>query len=300
MALLNNLSSYWSLEDDAATTTVLDELATYNLTSSTNTEDMTTTGKVSNCLNFVKVSSQYLERDAGFLASDKAGTISFWVYLDADTAGTDQRLLSFTDKSTDSQTYLIIDFDDSEEELRILLKIDGTDAWKITYSADTNFARFVGLWKHIVIRHDGTTHYLYIDGADVTSIKTSTSLTKWFKDLREATNAMDTFTVGAWYNNNSRSSYFDGKIDEIGIWDRALTADEITNLYNLGKGFAYPFSTRGGVQGETGGIGTAAIATRYPVTIGITAGTTKQTGEQMNLIPKSSTIFFKDKTGVGL
>jgi hypothetical protein len=34
-----------------------------------------------------------------------------------------------------------------------------------------------------------------------------------------------------------------GYIDEIGIWSRALSTDEITSLYNSGNGFAYPFVT---------------------------------------------------------
>lgn len=37
-----------------------------------------------------------------------------------------------------------------------------------------------------------------------------------------------------------------------------------------------------------GGKGTKEIATRYPVTSGLTAGTTKQTGRITNLIPQKS------------
>jgi hypothetical protein len=32
---------------------------------------------------------------------------------------------------------------------------------------------------------------------------------------------------------------FDGVIDEIGIWDRALTASEVSTLYNGGVGLGY-------------------------------------------------------------
>ena len=44
------------------------------------------------------------------------------------------------------------------------------------------------------------------------------------------------------------------------------------------------------VVGETGGIGSKAIATRDPVVEGITAGTTKQTGTVLNLVPELSLI----------
>lgn len=43
-----------------------------------------------------------------------------------------------------------------------------------------------------------------------------------------------------------------------------------------------------------------AVKTRWPVVEGNTAGTTKQTGKQMNLLPeKSSLVARKDKVGLG-
>jgi len=47
------------------------------------------------------------------------------------------------------------------------------------------------------------------------------------------------FQIGSIEN----SSYWSGLIDEIGIWSRVLTADEITALYNEGTGITYPFGT---------------------------------------------------------
>lgn len=35
--------------------------------------------------------------------------------------------------------------------------------------------------------------------------------------------------------------YYDGLVDECGFWDRALTVQEITTLYNSGSGKTYPF-----------------------------------------------------------
>jgi hypothetical protein len=36
--------------------------------------------------------------------------------------------------------------------------------------------------------------------------------------------------------------YHDGRIDEVGIWKRVLTAAERTQLYNGGLGYTYPFT----------------------------------------------------------
>jgi hypothetical protein len=35
------------------------------------------------------------------------------------------------------------------------------------------------------------------------------------------------------------TNYTNGSIDQVGIWNRILTADEISTLYNLGEGLPY-------------------------------------------------------------
>lgn len=37
--------------------------------------------------------------------------------------------------------------------------------------------------------------------------------------------------------------YFNGSIDEVGIWSRELTSGEVTSLYNAGAGLQYPFNS---------------------------------------------------------
>ena len=53
------------------------------------------------------------------------------------------------------------------------------------------------------------------------------------------------------------------------------------------------------IVGETGGKGTQAIATRYPVVEGLVGGTTKQTGTTLNLVvQEKSLVSKKDKQGL--
>lgn len=40
-------------------------------------------------------------------------------------------------------------------------------------------------------------------------------------------------------DDGAGQGYFNGSIDEVGIWSRALTSDEISQLYNSGAGLAY-------------------------------------------------------------
>lgn len=41
-------------------------------------------------------------------------------------------------------------------------------------------------------------------------------------------------------DNDLVGGYFQGQIDEVGVWKRALTAEEVSILYNSGNGFTYP------------------------------------------------------------
>jgi hypothetical protein len=52
------------------------------------------------------------------------------------------------------------------------------------------------------------------------------------------------FAIGYQHANNNQ--YWRGRIDEVGIWNRALTGSEVTSLYNSNLGYAYPFAPQGG------------------------------------------------------
>ena len=86
---------------------------------------------------------------------------------------------------------------------------------KIQNIMDSNF-------HHVVGTINGNTLKLYIDGVLVKTMTTAYSQTSscWNGDLQ----------IGR--NWSSNPNYFIGKIDDIGIWNRALTDQEISNLYN--------------------------------------------------------------------
>lgn len=84
-------------------------------------------------------------------------------------------------------------------------------------------------WHHLVLSRNGTTLKAYIDGSQVSSTTDSTII---------ASN--QSFKIGR-LSPAGYSSHFDGIIDEVGVWNRALTAGEVTSLYNSGSGLQYPF-----------------------------------------------------------
>lgn len=66
---------------------------------------------------------------------------------------------------------------------------------------------------------------LYVDG-----VYRSTSTTSFSGGSSVVTGAFSNFDIGAGHYSCKR--FFDGKIDDIGVWDRALTAWELFLLYN--------------------------------------------------------------------
>jgi hypothetical protein len=89
----------------------------------------------------------------------------------------------------------------------------------------------VGTWYHLAVTISGTTVTAYLNGA---SLGTTTS-------SGNGTGASGNETrLGSWIANSDYSSVY---MDEVGIWSRALTSAEITQIYNGGTGFTYPFNS---------------------------------------------------------
>lgn len=81
-----------------------------------------------------------------------------------------------------------------------------------------------GVWYHIAGTYDGTKMYLYING----SLEASTNKTGLVNNM--VSNYY--FTLGAWAQSNNNYRKFDGTIDELSIWNVALTSSQIQSYHN--------------------------------------------------------------------
>jgi hypothetical protein len=99
-------------------------------------------------------------------------------------------------------------------------------------------------WSHVAMTYDGSTMRLYLNGSEVHSMAASGAI---IYDTAPVTFGSDT-TAG-----NSATSLFHGKIDDPALFNRALTAQEISNIYTAG---ATSLSGNGGnvIQGNRIGI----------------------------------------------
>lgn len=89
-----------------------------------------------------------------------------------------------------------------------------------------------GSWFHIYAVHDSVNNIVGVSVNNETLVTTATT-------GAPSSTAGQPFRVGA-RDTGGSPLYFDGSIDELGMWSRTLTTEERTALYNSGVGRFYP------------------------------------------------------------
>ncbi len=108
-----------------------------------------------------------------------------------------------------------------------LVGLFGSVSW-----ADPSITITNGVWQHVaMIRRSGTL-YFYLNAVETSSINNTPN-----------TPTAGIASFGAQIGSGTPKRYYSGLIDEMGIWGRALSAAEVTQLYNSGAGLQYPFTT---------------------------------------------------------
>jgi hypothetical protein len=106
-------------------------------------------------------------------------------------------------------------------------------AWQGDWSSDIT-PPSTNVWYHIVLTFASSVTKLYVNGNNVATTSTSgytTNQTNQYVGIGDKAQTQD-------------DEPFDGQIDEFAFWNEALTASEITALYNSGNGLnAYVNST---------------------------------------------------------
>lgn len=228
MALTDNLVAYYSLEDTSD--------ATGNGNTLTNSGSTTfTTGHVGNAADFGTTNTSkglYIDsNDAviGYTQYGTAWTIQTWIYLQGAGTRTMQgvQVQSGSNQRRNHQLYC-----DSSNGLRI--NFFGNSGFDIS----TGFTITTATWTHIIMSYNGTRFQVVVnDGTPFTSTRSVAP---------SSTASLGGFSIGntrqggVWGGN-----WFESKVDEVGVWQREITAAEITELYNAGAGLSYADITGG-------------------------------------------------------
>ena len=104
------------------------------------------------------------------------------------------------------------------------------------HGVSTAHSMSTGTWYHIAGTFDGSTWKVYKDGSLLSSVADSTTLTT----------SSENVLIGASTIVNSVTRFFDGLMDDIRIFDRALSTSEITALASK-RGYEVPAAPSGSI-----------------------------------------------------
>jgi len=215
-----NLLAYWELEESTASSTWVDSHGSYNLTNSSSGTGVTSaTGIQGNGADFETSDSEHLSiaSTTAFQYDPGVNNIScsFW-FKPESLSGTRGLVGKYV--GTANKPWLVYT---NGTTLTLLVGSQGAAVqWGTPLST--------GTWYHIVATMDSSNNYQLIvdDGTPATGSGASSSGT-----------TAEPFRIGAY--SSTATGFTDGIIDEVGIWDKKLSAAEITTLYNSGDGIPY-------------------------------------------------------------
>jgi len=160
-----------------------------------------------------------LAPNAVHLISDYT-TIGFWIRVDGINLD-------------DAEAY-ILDFGHWSERWKISLPQHTKIVWT-TNGNNVQFDEFIsdmdskdgnelvpGFWWYVTMVHDGTDDIIYLDGVEVNRKPVPTDLNSTALPLGMGNNPID------------GGQFFEGSLDEVKIYNKALTSTEILQLYNTG------------------------------------------------------------------
>lgn len=169
--------------------------------------------------------STFASRDeTNFRVEDTGGSFETWINTTLSSSGI---LFCSANKTVDNRFLFYID---SSGRLLIYTRSNGTLIRSLGIGKDILRD---GNTHHIVITSDGSTYKIYIDGQyyPIDYISAGSNDGAWFSTQSTA----DNITIGAQnYNNNGATTNFVGIIDEVAIYNRPLTYDEVRNNYQAG------------------------------------------------------------------
>jgi hypothetical protein len=234
-------SAYTSGNVDMTNNVLLLHLNESSGTSFSDTSGQTHTISCSNCPtlnetvrflaspNFDGTNDTIDVNDAVDLDGSSAMTVSLWV--NPDTLVTRDGIISKwnpTSGQSGNSWGMRID-NTNADELMVFLASSGSDVGSVLYTT-SNANLSTGVWSHLLFVYDGSLSAanrlkIYVNGSLVSGSITGTLPTS-------LQNSNQKVAIGRAMLSNQTS--FDGKIDEVALFQRALASTEVTNIYKRG------------------------------------------------------------------
>ena len=208
--------------------------------------------KINNGAVFASASSKNFSRaSASALVPASSLTVSAWVYLASNNG---EAIVSKGNIGVLLRPLRVRDKRDQRALVLLVQRIErGLGGWSIGHRASI-------LWYHVAVTFNAGSVAFYVNG-----VQQGTTQSAVVSSLNQSDT--NSFFAGAYSTNGgttANAAFFDGKMDEVGIWSRARSATEVSQLYNGGAGRSYQFTpevTEGSGQNEA--VANATLRPRF-------------------------------------
>jgi len=220
-SLMSGIIAYWKMDGNS-----LDAVNSYN-GQDANISYSNPDGIINQGSKYNGTSSNIQVPDNPAL-SPSSISISVWVKpLSLPTAGGVATLLDKRNNTAGTAGWILQLYNDAGTQV---VAFGGNNNGGATSGSTPPIALPLGVYSHIVItKISGASTKYYVNGN--------------FIGQDNGTWAMSNFSSPLTFGKrfNGITEYFQGSMDEIGLWGRVLTATEIAQLYNGGAGVQFPF-----------------------------------------------------------
>lgn len=208
--------AYWKLDESSG-----DATDSVSSLSAVNTSVTYAAAKINNGAAY-NGSAYHTISDNTAIKPNSDFSLQMWVNITS-TATSYQMFIAKGENAGDTRSYELRQFGTTSQ-----IELQARTGGGSYMQARSTTAIGTGTWKHIVYTRTGTTQKIYIDG---TSDTLASNVTQ--------SGTLDYSTDALWFGQRNGGLRLNGKMDEIGIWNVALTATEVTDLYNGGAGLSY-------------------------------------------------------------
>lgn len=207
----------WNLNEGSGTTTA--DSSGNNNTGTLTTSSMWTTSYAQSggtSVSFVRASSQTINSASSAINTTQSFTLAAWVRLTS-TTGTE----GIVGQAGTTATGAFIKYNSGGNAWSF--DMPQSDVSSPTMDEALGATAVLNTWVHLVGVYNATSDImrLYVNGSLSAS---TTHSTTW--------SATGKIIAGRLHWNNTDQNYFDGQIDDIRVWNRALSDTDVSDLYN--------------------------------------------------------------------
>jgi hypothetical protein len=199
------------------------------------------TGKIGQALNF-NGSTSYISLDssANNIEGRNAGTFSAWFKTSAPAHGTseDQILFTLNDTTNSTSNQMQVEVGEntgsySDESIGFIVQRDSATQLRMQVRRGSSFFKD-GKWHQVVVATGNGANTIYVDGVDQApyiTFQAGSASTNEFSNISNQ-NGM---RIGGENRGGTFFGAFTGSIDDVRVYNRALSASEVKQLYTMGK-----------------------------------------------------------------